>query len=71
MIQAFGGFLFLLLMESVSQDMCADILCFSLRHCCLHPLFADKTFSIYDFNLAVFWSDHCNPDILTFTGPIV
>ena len=63
---------------------CTDILCFSLRPCCLHRLFADKTCSIYDFNLAIFWSDHCNaklithfqpssmdPDIVTFTSPIV
>ena len=70
-VQGFGRFLFLLLMESGSQDMCTDILCFPLRPCCLHPLFADKPFSIYDFDLAVFWSDHCNPDILTFTSPIV
>ena len=61
--------LFSLLVERLASG-----LCFRRR---------DETFSIDDFRLAVFWSDHCNPtfitnfqhcsmdpDVLTFTNPM-
>ena len=38
MVQGFGGFLFLLLVESVSQDMCTDILCFFIASLLSAPL---------------------------------
>ena len=54
---------------NVSFDFCYPWWKMSAKTCapaCIHPLFADKTFSIYDFDyLAAFWSDHCNPKLIT------
>ena len=45
----------------LAQNICNN----AVASMSLDPVFTGKTFSIDDFSVTVFWSDHCNPKLIT------